>query len=136
MNDPSAALQAAIKTKLLANADFSGFFGTKIFDRVPPSAVTPYAAFGPGQTLEDDADCVEGFEVFQQIDVWSMEPGYQQAKEGAGVIRKAIHRQDLTLDGFVLVEIMFRNIRYLRDPDGLTSHAVIDLRALLETDTP
>ena len=134
MNDPSAALQAGIKTRLQADAGFIAFFADRIFDRIPIEAANPYASFGPAQALEDDADCVEAFEVFQQIDVFSTDPGFGEAKEGAGIVRKALHDQDFDLDGFVLNEIKVRTIRYLRDPDGLTGHAVIDVRALLETE--
>lgn len=136
MNDPSAALQKAIESVLVADPLVASLVAGRVYDRVPREAATPYVSFGPSQTLEDDAECIEGFEVIQQLDVWSTEPGYRQAKEVAGVVRKALHYADLALDGFAWVEITVRNIQYLRDPDGLTGHAVIDVRALLETGQP
>lgn len=133
MNDPSAALQGAIETVLVADPLVFSLVAGRVFDRVPRGALTPYVSFGPAQALEDDADCVEGFEITQQLDVWSTEPGYVQAKEVAGAVRKALHNAEITLAGFTLNEMTVRNIRYLRDPDGLTGHAVIEVRALLET---
>lgn len=136
MNDPSAALQKAIVAHLKADALVTTVLAQRVYDRVPVPPIWPYASIGPAQALEDDADCVEAFEVFQQVDVWSEDPGFLEAKEIAGMVRKALHGAELALDGFVLNEIRVRNIRYLRAPDGLTSHAVIDIRALLETEQP
>lgn len=137
MIDPSAALQKAIVAHLKADELVTTFLAGRIYDRVPASVVLPYASFGSAQALEDDADCVEGFEIFQQLDIWSEEPGYLQVKEAAGAVRKALHNVDLALEGFALAaEIVVRSIRYQRSPDGLTGHAIIDVRALLETEQP
>lgn len=136
MIDPSAALQKAIVTCLKADPRVGARLAQRVYDRVPVPPVWPYVSIGPAQALEDDADCVEAFEVFQQVDVWSEDPGFLEAKEIAGAIRQALHGADLDLDGFALNEIRVRTIRYLRAPDGLTSHAAIDVRALLETEQP
>lgn len=137
MSDPALALQDAIRDKLLASATVTSLVGTRIYDKVPPSPngpAYPYISIGPVQILPDDAECIESFEVFQQIDVWSTKPGYPECKEIGGAVRRAIHRIDLALDGFALVEIEHRVTRYMRDPDGLTSHAAIEFRAMAETD--
>lgn len=133
MSDPALTLQKAIRDKLLASGDVVALVGQRIYDRVPMDAVYPYISIGPAQTFADDAECIEGFEVFQQIDVWSQKPGFPEEKEIAGAVRSAIHRIDLSLDGFELIEIEHRVTRHMRDPDGLTSHAAIELRAMVET---
>lgn len=134
MSDPALTLQKAIRDKLLATADVTALVGTRVYDRVPIDATYPYISIGPTQTIADDAECIEGFEVFQQIDVWSQKPGFPEEKEIAGAARRAIHRIDLSLEGFALVEIEHRVTRHMRDPDGLTSHAAIEFRAMVETD--
>jgi hypothetical protein len=134
MSDPALPLQKAIRDKLLATAAVTALVDNRIYDRVPINPVYPYISIGPAQTLPNDAECIEAFEVFQQIDVWSQKPGYPEEKEIAGAARRAIHRIDLTLEGFALVEIEHRVTRHMRDPDGLTSHAAIEFRAMVETD--
>ncbi|UHD44913.1 DUF3168 domain-containing protein [Aureimonas altamirensis] len=106
--------------------------GLSVFDRVPKGAPSPYVSIGPSDEVEDDAECVEAVVVTQQLDVWSTEPGFVRSREIAATIRTALHRRDLQLAGPALVEIEVRSVRYMRDPDGLTSHAAISIRALIE----
>jgi hypothetical protein len=134
MSDPALTLQKAIRDKLLASSDVVALVGQRIYDRIPNDPDYPYISIGPAQTFAEDAECIEGFEVFQQIDIWSQKPGFPEEKEIAGAARVAIHRVDLSLDGFVLVEIEHRVTRHMRDPDGLTSHGAIEFRAMIETD--
>lgn len=133
MSDPSLALQEAIGQALaaaLAGPPVSG----RIFDRAPPGATFPYVTLGAVQALNDEADCVDGMESFTDIHVWSEEVGYDQTKRIADLIRSTLHHADLTLTDHALVEMTHRQTRYMRDPDGLTSHAVVEIRALTEFD--
>jgi len=130
-SDPAGAIQKAVYAALraaLAGAPVAG----RIYDRVPPAPTHPYVAFGPAQTLEDGDDCIDGSESFLDLHVWSEEVGFTQAKAIADTIRSTLDRADLTLDGHALVEMQVTQTRYLRDPDGLTSHAVVELRVLSE----
>lgn len=135
MSDPSLELQIAIVGVLKGDSGLAGLVDDRIFDRVHPSAAVPYISLGPDQVLSDDADCVEGFEIFPQIDIWSRAVGKSEVKAIAGVVRGALHDVDLTLTDFRLVEIRHQNTRYLTDPDGLTSHAAMTFRALVDTAT-
>lgn len=125
MSDYSLPLQKLIVDTLRAA-------GLNVFDSVPASAARPYVSIGPSDETEDDADCIEAVTVTQQLDVWSTEPGFVQAKRTSASVRAALHRQDLSLTGAALVEIAVQSIRYMRDPDGLTSHAAITIRAQIE----
>ena len=118
-------LQAAIVTALKAADVADG----RVFDRVNDGARKPYVSIGPSDETAADADCIDGIEIAQQIDVWSDGVGYPEVKTIATQIRRALHRVELDVNGTGPVEIVVRTIRYLRAGDGLTSHAAIDLRA-------
>lgn len=133
MTDVSLAMQGAIVTLLKASAPLAALLGagTRIHDKVPLAAALPYISIGPAQVTSDDADCIDGAEVFQQVDVWSTEPGFMQCKTIAGQVREILHRAQATGDGLAF-EIEHRFTTYLRDGDGLTSHAVLSFRSLID----
>lgn len=132
MIDPSLALQRAIVTILNADADVKALIDLRVFDDVPPNVDFPYVSFGPSQDTSDDADCITGYEVFQQIDVWSRELGFDECKTVSHAVRKALHLTTITQDGMTF-EIEHRFTNTNRDPDGLTSHGVLSFRALIDT---
>jgi len=135
MTDPSLAMQGAIVAALKASVAVTALIGgpteARIFDRVPEKQVFPYIAFGPAQVIQQDATCIDGSEVYQQIDVWSRLPGFPECKRVAEAVREALHRLDATF-GDLGFEIEHQFTNYLRDPDGLTSHAVLSFRAEID----
>lgn len=131
MSDPAAALQRAIFVRLssaLAGAPVGG----RIFDRPRANGPWPYVSFSTAQTIEDGNDCADGAESFLDLDIWSREVGAVEAKHIGSAIWTALNRADLDLDGHALVELQLSSTRYFRDPDGLTTHGVVTLRALTE----
>lgn len=127
MIDPSLAVQDAIIARLRATDGI----GAIVHDRVPKNAVTPYISLGPSQVTSDDSSCIDGFEVFAQVDIWSDKPGYEESKELGELVRAALHRHEFLIDDqFFELEHQFTN--YLRDSDGLTSHGVLSFRVLID----
>lgn len=132
MADPSLDLQKAIVATLKGNAPVASLIGARIYDHVPDKASYPYVTYGADQSLQDDADCVAGFEVFVTIDVWSAGVGQPEMKRIAGAVRAALHNAELALDEHSLVLIEHRQTRYLDDPDKQLRHGVVEFRALVE----
>lgn len=131
MTDHSLALQKSIFDVLSA----ASVAGGRIYDKSGPTAINPYVSFGPSDETEDDADCIEGSTVSQQLDVWSTySGGFKEAREIAAQIKALLHRQNIVMTGARLVEVTVPSIRFLRDPDGITSHAAIEVRALIESE--
>lgn len=128
MSAPDAALQKAMAGALRG----ANVADKKIYDRVQDGKEPLYVAFGPAQVIDDSVDCVDGYEVFQQIDVWSRAVGSVEAKTVAGQVRAALHEAELTLAGFRLIEIRHQDTRVFADPDGLTTHAALSFRALIQ----
>lgn len=132
MASPSLELQGAIVARLKAWAGLAATVGGRVHDSVPTAPVFPYITVGEGDETSDDADCIDGFEISLDIDVWSRAKGFPEAKGISDEIRKALKSADLELPTNALVEFRHRQTRFLRDPDGLTSHAVLTFEGFAE----
>jgi hypothetical protein len=132
MASPAYELQVAIVARLRATADLSSVVGNRIYDVVPDGAEFPYITLGTVDETSDDADCIDAFELSMDIDIWSREPGFQQCKTISDAVRNALRCPDLELATNALVYFNHRQTRSFRDPDGLTSHAVMTFEGVAE----
>lgn len=129
MADPALALQGAINTRLRAQVTA---VSSRVFDRVPADVVFPYIELGEFQIVDDGAQCHDGQEVYVTLHIWSRSVGQVEAKTIAGAVRGSLHEAELDLGtDWQFLEIAHQDTRYLKDPDGLTSHAVLTFRALV-----
>jgi hypothetical protein len=137
VSEPSAALQKAIYSTLTANSAISSLVGARVYDRVTADAAFPYIRIGLDQSVAEDQDCVEEcVEIFSQIDVFSRSQGKIEAKNIAGAIVRALNANTVTItDSYELQDFRHSETRFLDDPDGLSTHAVLSFRALVETAT-
>lgn len=137
MTSPSFELQSAVISRLRADAGVITFVGQKVYDLAPadqtgvPAVEAPYISMGPSDETSDDAECIDGFEITFQIDVWSRERGYHEARKIADAIRGAL-KVGISLSANALVMMEHRITRYMRDPDGITSHAAMTFTAIVE----
>lgn len=132
MSDPSLPLQKALIDTLKSVYALPSVVGGRVYDDVAASATFPYVSLGPTQVLPDKAGCIDGAEVFQQIDVWSRGVGFPECKTIAEAIIARLDDADLIVEGFTVIVLEHQDTRYLRDPDGLTKHAAITFRSLLQ----
>lgn len=126
--DPAAELQRAVVAALKS----SGVAGGRIYDRAPAAAHFPHVVLGEFQTVDDGADGLASTEMFLTLHAWSREPGRVQAAEVADAVAAVLHEAELDLVGFALVDLRHRDTRLMPDPDGLTTHAVLNFRALVD----
>ncbi|GCA51789.1 hypothetical protein KGO5_04246 [Sinorhizobium sp. KGO-5] len=138
----AAELQKLYFDTLKADSDVMALaYG--VYDRVPEkpfgpvdaagnTSKTAYISFGPIDSVEDDAECITGLEVTAQIDVWSRAVGFVECKRLVDLVRKALHRRSLALTENALVDTWVELTRVFRDPDGQTSHGVVQVRAMIE----
>jgi hypothetical protein len=134
MSDPSHPLQVAMITALRASPDVAAIVGTRVYDQVPMNTtpVFPYVTLGEIQVLPDKAECIDGTELFPQVDAWSRRAGFPEVKALSAAILKALDDQVLTVSGYTVVVFELQNIQHIRDPDGLTRHAAITFHTLIE----
>lgn len=132
---PDLELQGLIVTTLENDATVSALVEGRVYDRVENSNADvqfPYVNFAASVETSNDADCIYGSDIFVQIDVWSREPGFPECKKIAAAVRDALHDRDLQLNENALAQLRCERIRVFRDADGLTSHGVVELMALVE----
>jgi len=133
MIDSSVALQTAIRQRLTTDAGVSAIVGNRVYDFVPDETAKPYVTFGPVQVLPEAADCSEGVSVFAQLDAWADGPDSLGVKRLGAAIAKSLQWAELPLDeGQRLVIMSVESTQYMRDPDGITAHAVVTVRAQTE----
>ena len=106
--------------------------GGRIYDGVPGGAVKPYVSFGPFQMLPEHGDCLDGGEAFLTLDGLAAGPDTVQVKKLGAAIASDLDRAELVVDGQRLIELSIEQIQYMRDPDGITAHAVVTVHAWTE----
>jgi hypothetical protein len=129
MSDPSLEVQGALVAALKAA---SIGVDARIYDDVPADRTFPYVSLGECQVLPDKADCIDGAELFLQVDAWSREVGFPEVKGIAAKIVDALDDRPLSVSGHNVVVFEHQSTQYLRDPDGLTHHAALTFRALVQ----
>lgn len=131
--DSSLALQKAIIARLTADPGVSAIVGQRIYDGVPTPVTKPYVSFGPFQVLPEAADCSEGVSVVIQLDGWANGPKTVEVKQLGAAIAKSLQWAEMSLDeGQRLVIMSIEALQYMRDPDGITAHAIVTVRGQTE----
>ena len=127
-----AALQKLIVDRLKADATVTSLIGQRVYDSVPPGFVFPYVSFGAHDYVPDDADCIAAGEHTIMLDAWSRKPGRVEAKQIVDVVRRSLRQFDADMGDFGLVEMDIDFADVITDPDGLTAHGRVQVRALIE----
>lgn len=133
MIDASLPVQKAIRARLIADATVNALVAGRIYDAVPTAAAKPYLSFGPFDVLPEPADCSQGADITLQIDGWAAGPDTVEIKRIGAAVAASLQWAELALDeGQRLVIMSIETVRYLRDPDGITAHAAVTVRAQTE----
>jgi hypothetical protein len=131
--DPSLDLQKAIRARLLASVDLMALIpADNVLDTNGRPERVPCILIGEGQNVYRRWDVT----TYATLHVWFQEPGLVQAKTAAGLIVDALRvdaQRDgvLTLDHFVCHDLRVTDTRYLRDPHGSYSHAVMNAAGIV-----
>ena len=131
MSDPSLELQAAIVSKLKNDSGVQAVVGQRIYDEVPSNPTFPYISIGDNQVLPDKSDCIDGTEIFWQLDGWARDPTYPRTKSISKAVVAALDDATITVSGYNVVVVELNTINYLHDPDGITRHVAMNFRFLL-----
>jgi hypothetical protein len=133
--NPQIELQKLIYDTLVADAAVTALVDG-VYDFVPPECWdgphNGYISFGPVDVVEDDAACITaGIHTFQ-IDCWSRQKNSTHCKRVVDTVYAALHQQPLQLTINALAEMGVILRQVFRDPDGLTTHGVIQVQAQIE----
>ncbi|WP_094507027.1 DUF3168 domain-containing protein [Brucella thiophenivorans] len=133
----SEELQRHLYAELRAVLEVSTLAEGRVYDRVPSTdgqvtAQFPYVSFGPVNMVDDSADCVDGETHTIQLDVWSRAVGQVECKNIVDGIRKALNRSQPELAESAVVAVNIPICQIVRDPDGLTTHGIIQVEIMVE----
>lgn len=128
-----AAIQKAIVAVLRADARVAALVSGRVLDRVQLNTELPYVHIRSLQAIDDGSDCVDGWEIFVDIDAWDGGVGKVGAARLVDAVRRALHEADLTLDvPYRCIEILHRDSSIDTEPDGLTTRGRMTFHALVE----
>lgn len=130
--DPSLPLQSAIRARLVASSAITAIIpATAIVDRNATPAMDHSIVIGEGQTIPDDGISRNRHEVFADLHIWRKESGLIGSKQVVGAIRNALNDGPLIVAGYHVADLRIASSRFMRDPGGLHSHAVLSLECRL-----
>lgn len=128
----ASALQKLIRDRLRATPAVSNAIGGRVYDSVPKDPIFPYLSFGSYDFVPDDSDCIFAGVHTQMLDIWSRKVGRVECKDITEAVRRVLrgYETDLGDCGLVGIEIDFADV--IMDPDGLTAHGRVQIRAMIE----
>lgn len=132
---PELALQKAVRARLVANSQIGSLVpAASILDRNERPAPSPSIVIGEGQSVDEGNSISRTLtRVYMDLHIWKREPSTVGVKAIAGAIRAAIQSTRFaSIDGFHIADCYVQSARFLRDPDGETSHAVVTVNALVQ----
>ena len=127
------ALQKAIRTQLISSPELTALVpAINILDRNERPNPVPSIILGEDQSIESGGIARSLTRIFHILHVWSKEESLEGVKEIVGAIRKAMSARPQLEDGYHCVDCRVSQTRFLRDPDGETSHGVVTIEALVQ----
>jgi hypothetical protein len=130
------ALLASMRAAMLAHADVLAQLGdpARIYDDPPPDPVFPYVTLGRVESRAADASASDAIEHSVTLHVWSRHGGRAEALEVIAALRAALHNAPLSIAGRKLVLLFATFADVFRSGDGRTTHGVLRLRAITESE--
>lgn len=126
-------VQKAIRSRLVNTSAVTDLVpAANILDRHARPAPDPSIILGEDQLVDRGDVARASTTVFSTLHIWKKEVSLTGAKAIGGAIRTAIHSARLDLDpGFVCGGCHVESARYMRDPDGETSHGILTIETLV-----
>ncbi|CCB65397.1 DUF3168 domain-containing protein [Hyphomicrobium sp. MC1] len=132
MLEPSLDLQKALRLRLIATAAVTNLVpATSILDTNARPEQMPCIRIGTGQALQDDGIARNRWHVYMDLHIFANEVGLAAVKEIAGAISQALRNRFFELDSHYCGDVYTSGARYMRDPDGVHSHAIVSIEARL-----
>lgn len=127
------AVQKALLARLRAAPALVALVPTgNMLDRNARPAVDPAINIGEGQAVDAGDIDRANLRVFLDLHLWRKETSTEGVKAIADAIRDAIREGRLALDApFVCGDCRASMMRFLRDPDGESSHGILTIETLV-----
>jgi hypothetical protein len=137
VSDPSLSVQKALRARFIATAAVTALVpATNILDHNRRPALDPSIVLGEDQVVDQAITIMRDYvRVFSTIHIWKKETSLAGVKAISGAIRRAVGRVtrlDLADADFVCSDCHIDSSRFIRDPDGETSHGVLVVNSLVQ----
>lgn len=132
---PETIVQKAIVARLVSAPSITTLVPSRsILDRNQRPVPTPSIVIGEGLSRDEGNSIGRNLtRVYSELHVWKKEDSLTGVKQIAGEIRAALKQSRLALEtGFHCVDAYVSAARFMRDPDGETSHAVVTVETIVE----
>lgn len=125
------AIQTAIRARLVATPAVTDLVpALNIRDANALPSVDPCVIIGEAQAVDEGRIDRASVRVYSDLHVWKKESGLVGVKDIAAAIRDALHSSRLTATGYDVGDCFIQSVRYIRDPDGVTAHAIIEVESV------
>lgn len=132
MTEPSLAMQAAIRARLVASPAVVALVpAASILDKHARPVPDPSIIIGEGQTVPDAGLARTRHQCFFDLHIWKKEASLVGAKQIAGAVRDALAPSFWSVPGLHVADLLVSSSRFIRDPDGQHSHGIVTLQALV-----
>jgi hypothetical protein len=126
------ALQKAIRGALVGRSALVALVpASAILDRNARPNPSPSIILGETQEAEGSAVKGDHVKIYHTLHVWLEEPSLVGVRRIGWEIRQAIRAGRVALEGGFSLAGWSTTARYMRDPDGKTSHGVVTVSALI-----
>lgn len=128
------AVQTAIRTRLATSGSVTALVPAEaILDRNQRPAPSPSIVLGESQMLDEGTSITrQHWRVFHTVHVWKREASTAGVQAIAHAIRMEMRSRRLDLGpGLHCADARISSTRFLRDPDGETSHGVVAVEVLV-----
>jgi len=128
------ALQAAIRDRLTTSPGVTALVpAASILDRHQRPAPSPSIILGETQEVDEGTSLQrQHTRVFHSVHVWKKEPSTAGVKAIGAAIKAAVRAGRFDLGaGLHCADQRVSSARYVRDPDGETSHGIVTIEALI-----
>ncbi len=122
-------LQQAIKEALTNDANLMSIV-KGVYDHVEQDSKFPYITIGEGTAVDWDSTTFNGMEMTRTIHTWSRNYGRAETLDIHKEIYRILHKKNITINNQELVNLRFEFEETFLDPDGLTYHGVLRIRAV------
>lgn len=103
----------------------------RVYDRATEDTPYPYATMGPSYRSDASVECVEAQEWTVQVDIW-------HSRSNKGVLEDITDDVTTALKGWSDTNRLTAHpigiglVRVMDDPDGLSSHGVVQVECVIE----
>lgn len=130
------ALQNAVRARLVQTASITEAVpAANILDRNERPNPRPSIIIGEGMSKDEGDSLARNLtRVWMDLHIWIKEPSTAGSKAVAGAIRAALKAGNLVSDQneVHIVDAFVESARFVRDPDGETSHGIVTINAKVQ----